>query len=145
MSTSRRYEEWELLVSSALTDHPDWPHVGQACRIERRVSRKGRTEVEVGYAVTSSRSASPRRLQRLWRGHWSIEKRLHWVRDVTLGADGSQVRTRSAPQVIAALGNTALGLLRLAGVHNVAAALRRHARHPEEATALMGFPAPSRE
>src|SRR4051812_9519782 len=27
------------------------------------------------------------------RGHWSIEARLHWVRDVTFGEDHSQIRT----------------------------------------------------
>ena len=41
-----------------------------------------------------------------------IENRLHYVRDVTLGEDASQVRTGAAPQVMAALRNVVLGLLR---------------------------------
>ena len=40
-----------------------------------------------------------------WRGHWGIENRLHWVRDVVFGEDRSQVRTESAPQLLAALRN----------------------------------------
>jgi hypothetical protein len=46
------------------------------------------------------------------RGHWTIENRLHWVRDVTLGEDASQVRSGSAPQIIAALRNTVIALPR---------------------------------
>jgi hypothetical protein len=33
------------------------------------------------------------------RGHWDIEDRLHWVRDVTYDQDASQVRTDSGPRV----------------------------------------------
>jgi len=97
-----RWEERELEASPALGGYLKWPHVGQVCRVERRVSRKGRTRREVSYAVTSlgPDRADPKRLQRLWRGHWSIENRLHWVRDVTLGEDGSQVRKGSAPPLI---------------------------------------------
>lgn len=137
-----RSEERELLASTALTGYLDWPHLGQVCRIERRVTRRGQTSVEVRYAVTSlgPTAAGPDRLQHLWRGHWSIENRLHWERDVVLGEDGSQVRTASAPEVMAALRNLALGLLRLARVDNVAAALRRNARHPHAALAMMGWP-----
>ncbi|MFC0438101.1 hypothetical protein [Kutzneria buriramensis] len=57
-----------------------------------------------------------------------IEKRLHWVRDVDCDEDRSQIRTGSGPQVMATLRNTAVGLPRLAGYTNIAAALRYHAR-----------------
>jgi hypothetical protein len=46
------------------------------------------------------------------------------VRDVTMGEDASQIRTGSAPQVMAALRNVVLALLRAAGFQNMAAALR---------------------
>ncbi len=45
----------------------------------------------------------------------SIENRLHRVRDVTFDEDRSQVRKGHAPQVFAALRNTAIGPLRVAG------------------------------
>jgi predicted transposase YbfD/YdcC len=111
------------------------------CRIQREVTRKGQTKLEVAYAVTSlwPHEADPRRLLELNRGHWGIENRLHYVRDMTFGEDASQVRTEAAPQVMAALRNATIGLLRLAGVTNIAAALRRNSAHPEEALALLGF------
>jgi hypothetical protein len=58
---------------------------------------------------------------------------------VTLGEDACQVRADRAPANGAACRNTALNLLRLAGVTNVAAALRRHAMSPREALALLGL------
>ena len=66
-------------------------------------------------------------------GHWSIENRLHHVRDVTFDEDRSQVRTGHAPHVMATLCNTVIGILRLASWDNIAAALRHHARNPERA------------
>jgi hypothetical protein len=45
-----------------------------------------------------------------------------------MGEDASQVRTGTAPQVMACLRNVAVGILRLRGDGNVAAALRHNAR-----------------
>jgi hypothetical protein len=84
------------------------------------------------YAITSLTfaQASPARLADLPRGHWAIENGLHWVRDVTFAEDGSQVRTGTAPQVMACLRNLVLGALSRAGPVNLAVALRHHSRDP---------------
>ena len=110
---------------------------------------KGRVRVEVSYAVTSLSPtvAGADRLLRMLREHWHIENRVHWVRvhwvrDVTLDEDCSQVRTGAAPQVMAALRNLTTTLVRRAGHSNVAAALRRHAVHLSEPFALLGIPYP---
>ena len=71
--------------------------------------------------------ADPVLLARWLRGHWAIEA-LHWVRDLTFDEDRSQVRTSNGPQIMAALRNLVITALRLAGVTNIAAALRHHAR-----------------
>jgi len=76
----------------------------------------------------------------LVRGHWGIENRLHWVRDVTFDDDRCQVRTGAAPQLMAALRNLVIGLFRLNDVRNIAAALRTHAWHAQRAIALITSP-----
>ncbi|MFL6111625.1 MAG: hypothetical protein ACJ786_09775, partial [Catenulispora sp.] len=53
---------------------------------------------------------------------------LHRVRDVFFDEDRSQIRTGNGPQIMAALRNLVITALRLAGVTNIAAALRHHAR-----------------
>ena len=51
------------------------------------------------YAITSltATQAQPAELAAIIRGHWLIEDRLHWVRDVTYDEDRSQVRTSNGP------------------------------------------------
>lgn len=123
-----------------------WPRLAQVCRIHREVEyisgkRAGQTTSEWAYALTSlsAEQADAVRLEQLWRGHWQIENGLHYVRDVTLGEDACQVRSDHAPANLAASRNAALNLLRLAGVTNIAAALRRHAMYPRQALALLGI------
>jgi hypothetical protein len=55
--------------------------------------------------------------------------------------DASQVRTGSAPEVMAGLRNV-VGLLRRSGATNIAAALRHYSWNLNEALALLGL-APS--
>jgi hypothetical protein len=127
----------------------DWPGLGQVCRLHREVEyisgrRAGERTSEWAYALTSltPERACPSRLLHIWRGQWQIENGLHYVRDVTLGEDASQIRCGQGPAVFAALRNTALGLIRLAKQPNVAAAQRRHAMYPAEALALLGITCP---
>jgi predicted transposase YbfD/YdcC len=118
-----------------------FPHAAQAIQVTRKVrkrnSRKWRTETV--YAVTdlTADQARPDQLATWLRGHWCIENRLHWVRDVTFGEDLSQVRTGNGPQVMATLRNLAISLLRLTGATNIAKALRHHARDTKRALALL--------
>ena len=139
-----RWEERNLWASTALNDYLDWPYLQQVCCVERKVTRKGVTGKETAYAITSlsPAQAGPRELLRLWRGHWGIENRLHYVRDVTMKEDASQVRSGAAPQVMAALRNTVLGLLRQVGTSNIAAALRHYSYKPLESLALLGISVP---
>ena len=140
----RRGDRWEkrrLWASTALNEYLDWPGLGQVCCVERTRRHKGRETVERAYAITSlpPERAAAARLLGIWRGHWGIENRLHWVRDVVFGEDQSQVRTGSAPQLLAALRNLVTGMLRLNGVKNIAAALRHYGWKPWETLTLIGL------
>jgi predicted transposase YbfD/YdcC len=118
--------------------------VQQVFRIRRQVIHKstGVIREETVYGLTSLPrvQAGPKLLQSLLRHHWHIENKSHWVRDVVFDEDHSQVRCGNIPQVMAALRNTVIGLLRLHGKHQIAATLRRHAARPEEALELLGIP-----
>ena len=58
---------------------------------------------------------------------------------MTFDEDRSQVRCGAIPQVMAALRNTAIGLLRWAGYRNIAKAGRQLAAQPARALALIGI------
>jgi predicted transposase YbfD/YdcC len=147
-----RIEERVLRASTALVDcyrgsnggEELWAGLGQVLRIERTITNKrtGRTTTEIAYAITSlsTERATPAQLLRAWREHWHIENKLHWVRDVTFDEDRSTVRKGSIPQVMAALRNLAISLLRILGATNIAKACRFYAARPALALAALGCP-----
>jgi predicted transposase YbfD/YdcC len=140
-----RLETRSLASTTALNEYLRWPGIAQVMRRTcRRINtRTGRVEVEVTYGLTSlpRTLAGPTQLAQIWRAHWTIENRLHYVRDETFGEDRCQVHSGSARQALAAIRNAVLSLFRFHGWSNIAAATRRYAAHPQRALRLLGIPA----
>jgi len=136
-----RLETRTLERSAALNVYLRWPDVGQVLRRAcRRVSvATGEITEEVTYGVTSlpPSAASAAQVEALWRGHWTIENRVHRVRDGTLAEDACQVRVGHAPQALAALRNGLLNLLRALGWTNLADAVRHYGAFAPRALRLL--------
>jgi predicted transposase YbfD/YdcC len=134
-----RIERRTIRTTTALKIYSDWPGLEQAFLLHRQRTVHGQTRVETAYGITSlpRPKADAHRLLELARDHWGIENRLHWVRDVTFGEDACRVRKGAAPQILAAVRNAAIALLRAAGCTNIAAQLRRHAAQPARALAFI--------
>jgi predicted transposase YbfD/YdcC len=98
-----------------------------------------RTEVRFGVTSLTTDQARRARLLELSRSHWSIENKVHWVRDVTFDEDRSQVRRGAAAHVMASLRNISMNLFRLADCTNIAEGTRHVALHPEVAARLLGI------
>ncbi|MET8129301.1 ISAs1 family transposase [Streptomyces sp. NPDC005065] len=141
--TARRYDREtghgrrETRTTRALTVTDlglDFPYAAQAMRILRHRTdlKTGQVSRETVYAVTdlTSHQASPQRLGRLARSQWTIENRLHFVRDATFREDASKIRTGHGPENMATLRNLAINTLRAAGHQNVAAGLRHASYEP---------------
>lgn len=96
--------------------HLDWPGAAQVARIERTRRIGDKVSVEVTYLITSlsPRSAGPERLLALNRSHWSIENKLHYVRDVSMNEDRCRVRAGARPLV--AIRNLVAHLIRKRGL-----------------------------
>jgi hypothetical protein len=116
--------------------------VGQVLRRTYRAVNlaTGAVSCEVTYGVTSlgPQEAAVGQVEALWRGHWTIENRVHYPRDVSLGEDAGQVRTGNAPQALAALRNGALNLLRGQGWDSIPDALRHYGAYAPRALRLLG-------
>jgi predicted transposase YbfD/YdcC len=138
-----RLETRTLERTAALNRYVEWPDVGQVLRrtCERIIIKTGQVSREVTYAVTSlgPREASAEQVARLWREHWGIENKVHYVRDVTMGEDAGQVHRGHAPQALAALRNGLLNLLRSTGATQMADAFRHHGASVQTALALLGI------
>lgn len=136
-----RREVRQVWASTALTGYLDWPGVAQVGKVERQWVEDGDLHADTRYFVASRGAAtSAAVLLQLARGHWGIENRAHSVRDVTMGEDRSRVRTGAAPEVLAALRNVVLALVRAAPHASIAAALRDLAWSPAaQAMAHLGL------
>jgi hypothetical protein len=145
---SQRLEDRRLCAAPELAGVTDWPGLAQVLRMERRVIDlpTGAVREETAYAITSlvPTRATPAQLLTLWRQHWHIENKVHYVRGcplggMTFGEDHSTVRAGRAAQALAAVRNTAISLLRREGATNIAAACRRYQAQPARALAAVGL------
>jgi predicted transposase YbfD/YdcC len=120
-----------------------WPGAQQAIRRHclSLVRASGEWREDVSFALTSlpAREVGVAQLEAWWRGHWTIENRVHYVRDVTWHEDGGQARAGATPHVLAALRNSALMLVRRVGHTNIAAALRHYGASALRALRLVGL------
>jgi predicted transposase YbfD/YdcC len=137
--------ETRRLTCTADTDaYLTWPGVQQILRreCERIIIKTGQVTRSVTYGLTSVEpsTASPGVLEAVWRGHWTIENQVHYVRDVTMGEDAQHLARGSAPQAAAALRNSLLNLLRAAGWTNIADALRYYNNSARDAIRFVTAP-----
>jgi predicted transposase YbfD/YdcC len=93
----------------------------------------------LGVTSLSAREAAPEHVAGYVRGHWAIENKIHWVRDVTFREDASQVRTAPRFRVMATLRNLAIGLIRQAGHTRIAATIRKIRNDPLLLLAILGL------
>ncbi len=137
-----RMEYRTLQASVELNDYLDWPGVQQVFQLERRtiILKTGQERQERVYGVTSlpPERAEAERLLQVTRIYWQIENRSHWVRDVTFGEDHSQVRKGTLPQMLAALRNVVIGLLRHHRFRFIPDGWDFFSAHPSKALAAIG-------
>lgn len=118
------------------------PYVAQAFTIQRTrtIIKTGKTTTETVYGITSRspQKATPEQILATNRGHWAIENRSHYVRDVTYDEDRSQIRAKNGPQVMATLRNLVIGLLRLVGYKSIPEGNRDCANKPHLTLRLIG-------
>lgn len=121
----------------------DFPYIAQVCAIQRDITelvlQKFRSETVYGITSLTTEHANPEQILGLNRMHWSIENRLHWVRDVTFDEDRCRIRRGAGAQVMASLRNLAISLLRMAGAEIIASALRHCARSDALVFRLIGL------
>jgi len=111
--------------------------------VEREVFEvsKNTTRIERVYLISSQTraQADPAQLLMLNRGHWGIENRLHYVRDMAYDEDHCRARTGNTPRALACLRNLAIGLLRLFKVPNIKAAFRDLAANADKVLKMLGL------
>jgi predicted transposase YbfD/YdcC len=138
-----RLETRRLRCGNAHIEDVDWPDVQQVVRreCERIVLKTGKRSCEVTYAMVSMTpaEAGAATIERLWRGHWTIENQTHYVRDVTFGEDAGHAAQGNTAHVLAALRNGLLTLFRSAHWRSIPDALAHYGASVARAFALIGL------
>jgi predicted transposase YbfD/YdcC len=128
-------------VLKAPADLP-FPNAAQVILTERITTGRpgGKIHAVAALAITAlpAHLAGPRELAGHIRNHWRIEVN-HHIRDTTYGEDASQVRTGSAPRIMASLRNQALNLTRIAGFTSTPDANDHYKARPDQALELLGL------
>ncbi len=140
-----RLETRTLESSTALAGYLDWPGAAQVMRrtCRRVILRTGEVSTKTTYGIPSLGRdlALPEHIEAFWRGHWTIENKVHYVRAETMREDRGQTHTGSAPQTLAAWRNGIISLLRYRGWNNIAQALRHYGAAVQRTLQLIGWPA----
>ena len=143
-----RLIRYTLLTSQACNAYLEqdlaWPKVGQTLALERQATslKTGQVTTQRHYALTdlSPDQADPTTLFRLWRQHWHVENKLHWVRDVDFAEDLCQARTGSLPFNLSLLRNAVISLFRLYGYHHLTDARTYFSLNVQLACSFVGIP-----
>jgi predicted transposase YbfD/YdcC len=133
-----------LIASTDLTDYLDWPDVQQVFRLERSWWDTRGAHRQRRYGITSlpPQVAGAADLLRLRRGHWTIENRLHYVKDRCFAEDRCTVHVGTGPTILSFLRDLAISLLRQAGYHAIAPRLRHYSRSPDDLVSLLTLEVP---
>jgi len=105
----------------------DWPslRLGLAVSCESTNKRTGKSRKSVRFAITDlPLDTPPKRLLKLFRDHWGIENRCHYVLDESMGEDRCRVTTN--PGLVSGLRKIALAVLQsVKGNKTVKATMRK--------------------
>jgi predicted transposase YbfD/YdcC len=128
-----RIEERRLVTSFRLAGKIEFPYLEQVFRI-RKTSlevKTGKQSEQTIYGITSLpvEEFGAKELLDLTRNHWRIENGLHYRRDVTFKEDAIRKKSYNGGQIMAALNNLAIGILRKIGWENIAQARRFYEIH----------------
>jgi predicted transposase YbfD/YdcC len=111
-----RLERRTIRTNAELPGYLSFPGMGQVGEIKKWVRhlKSGREKETTHYLVTSlsAERAGPRRLLRVFRGHWGIENCAFHVTDDSFGEDRHVLTSHHGAAVMSLLRQAALNLLR---------------------------------
>lgn len=109
-----------------------WSGLRRVISVERMVTRNGKESTTQSYDMSSISSDEATVFADGIRGHWSIENRLHWVKDVIQHEDESGIRKGNGVETLSILKNIAINMCRELGFASIKAATIHFASNVKE-------------
>lgn len=125
---SGRFTQRRVCVFDNLNNiSTDWVGLKSIIQVERVGTRAGKPYQQIAYYISSlSQSASD--FAQGIRGHWTIENRLHWIKDVVFDEDSAQMVDGYAAANFSIIRSFVINLLRNNGFDSLTRAIR-HCAH----------------
>jgi len=96
-----------------------WKGLERVIHVERRFVRKGKETQSNHYYISSLASDDAEMFAEGIRGHWSVENRLHYVKDVIQHEDDSGIKKGNGIETLSILKNTAINISRELGFDSI--------------------------
>ena len=110
----------------------EWVAISRLIRVERYVYKKNKKSHETAFYISDIVSNKAAYFAKHIRGHWGIENRLHWVKDVNMKEDDSRIKKGSAPENFSILRNIVCNIYRANGFDSIKYAIELHANNFKE-------------
>lgn len=114
----------------------EWTGLARLVKVERTGTRAGQPYEQIAYYISSLNLQAAQFAQGI-RGHWGIENRLHWVKDVVLQEDSSKMRQGNAPANLSIIRSLAIAILRYNGYSSITTAVRMIGHNLEQILRLI--------
>jgi len=119
-----RVEKREVSVFYPLPNIPDgWTEVNRIVYVRRSFkNKKNKKDVHhqsKSFYISSLKSDDAKLFSKGIRGHWHIENRLHYVKDVIMNEDKSRIRNVSGASNFSMFRNMAINIVRQIGFDSV--------------------------
>ena len=107
----------------------DWAGLNRIIKVERIRLNHGHTHQVTAFYISSLEESTAERFHNYIQLHWSIENRLHWVKDVTMKEDKSKTAGGMAAENISLMRNISINLFITNGMDSIKYATQRWANN----------------
>jgi predicted transposase YbfD/YdcC len=114
----------------------EWKAINSVLCVERWGTRDGKEYHHIAYYISSALTSAHQWLS-LVRGHWGIENRLHWPKDVVFGEDDYRIEDEQALLNWSLVRTIAINVLRLNGYQSLKTALTKLANRVDAISPLL--------
>jgi predicted transposase YbfD/YdcC len=122
LSKGRKVQRLVEIFAPPANIDSSWQDVQSVIRVTRSGERDGNAYCTLSYYL-SSLPPKAERLAKAIRGHWRIENRLHWVKDVIFDEDKSPQRAGNAPINLSIIKTWVLSIFRNHGFESIKSAI----------------------
>lgn len=109
-----------------------WKHIQTIVKVHRTGRRNHQDFSEVSYFICSQPQVKAKGMAQGIRGHWGIENKLHWVKDVIFNEDRNKIRCPKIAANLSLMFNFALNLMRAIGFDSIKFATEHFANRVKE-------------